>query len=105
MGILPRRLRDLRQQRPGVFVADGRLARLRGLIGLNGLPEGAALLLPRCSSVHTFGMRFAIDVAFLDEHGEVIAERRGVRPWRIVRCPGAASALERQAEPTSAVSR
>ena len=101
----PRRFRRLRQEQPGVWIADGWLARLLGLMWLKDVPPGTALLLPRCSSVHTFGMRFAIDVLFLDETGRMIAERRGVGPGRIVRCPGAAAVLERQAEPTSAASR
>ena len=46
-------------------VADGLQARLKGLLGRDGM-EGALLLRP-ASSVHTFGMRFPIDVAFCDK--------------------------------------
>ena len=64
------------------------------------------LLLPRCSSVHTFGMRFPIHVLFLDEDLEVIGERRAVKPGRLVRHRGARAVVEFQAEePTSPDSR
>jgi hypothetical protein len=47
------------------WVVRGPASRLLGLAGLAGLPPGSALLIPRCASVHTVGMRFALDVAFL----------------------------------------
>ncbi|MBV8267719.1 MAG: DUF192 domain-containing protein, partial [Planctomycetaceae bacterium] len=37
-----------------------------------------------CSSMHTFLVRFPIDVVMLDRSGRVVAVRRGVRPWRVV---------------------
>jgi len=52
------------------------------------------LLIPRCSSVHTFGMRFALDLFFLDREGRVIGVRRAVPPRRVVRWRGAAAVLE-----------
>jgi uncharacterized membrane protein (UPF0127 family) len=61
-------------------VAESKRARRRGLIGR---PEfEGALVLPSCRHVHTFFMRFPIDVAFCDRNGEVL---RAVclRPWRI----------------------
>ena len=67
------------------------------LLGLALLPcgrAGAGLLIPRCRSVHTFGMRFALDLLFLDAQGRVIELRRGVPPGRVIRCPGAMSVLE-----------
>jgi uncharacterized membrane protein (UPF0127 family) len=71
--------------------------RLRGLAGLASMPEDHALLLSRCSSVHTAGMRFAIDVAFLDAEGNVLALAEGVGPWRVVRHRGADAAVETRA--------
>jgi uncharacterized membrane protein (UPF0127 family) len=47
------------------WVARGPLSRLLGLAGLPGLPPGSGLLIPRCASVHTVAMRFAMDVAFV----------------------------------------
>jgi uncharacterized protein len=43
----------------------GPVSRLLGLAGLPRLAPGRALLIPRCASVHTFAMRFEIDVALL----------------------------------------
>ena len=70
-----------------VEVADDPATRLKGLLGRDGI-EGA-LLLPGCRSVHTLGMRFAIDVAFLDRRGRVVdmvtpmrRRRLGRARWR-----------------------
>jgi uncharacterized membrane protein (UPF0127 family) len=67
-------------------VADARSARRRGLLGRDHL-EGALVLRP-CRWVHTLGMRFPIDVAFLDTDGTVVKtmqmhqHRIGVPVWR-----------------------
>ncbi|MDJ0384166.1 DUF192 domain-containing protein [Streptomyces sp. G-G2] len=55
-------------------IAASYRARTRGLLGRDGI-EGAALLLTPAGSVHTFGMRFAIDVAYLDRRLRVLAVR------------------------------
>ena len=72
-------------------------ARLLGLAFLRELPPAHALLIPRCRSVHTFGMRFALDVVFLDARGRVLRVARGVPPRRVARCPGAYAVLEARA--------
>ncbi len=59
------------------------LARLRGLIGRPPLARGEGLLLMPCRGVHTFFMGSSIDVAFLDPEAKVVAQRRGLRPWRM----------------------
>jgi len=61
-------------------LAESRRARRRGLLGRDGI-EGALLLTP-ASAVHTMGMRFAIDVAYLDRKLRVLAVRT-MRPGRI----------------------
>lgn len=81
-----------------VRVAGGPRARLLGLAHLNHEKAGTGLLIPRCSSVHTFGMRFPLDLYFLDEHGEVIAVRREVPARRLAFCGGARAVLELPAE-------
>lgn len=63
-------------------VASGARRRARGLLGRDVL-EGA-LWLPRTRSVHTLGMRFAIDVAYCDAEGRVLAIVT-MRPWRLGR--------------------
>lgn len=77
-----------------VPVAAGLRARLLGLMWLDPAEAGAGLLIRRCSSVHTFGMRFVLDVAFLDREGRVLAWRRGVPPRRLVSFPRARAVLE-----------
>jgi uncharacterized protein len=66
--------------------ATDRQARRRGLLGRDGI-EGA-LVLPNCRWVHTLGMRFAVDVAYLDQTGVVVKtvhmrrHRVGAPVWR-----------------------
>jgi uncharacterized membrane protein (UPF0127 family) len=79
-------------RRVAAWVAEGVGIRLAGLAGLAELPPGRALLLPRCRSVHTVGMRFAIDVAFLSwppARGRctVAATRAAVPPFRLATGP------------------
>jgi uncharacterized membrane protein (UPF0127 family) len=77
-----------------VRVAQGARARLLGLAHLDLEQAGAGLLIPRCSSVHTFGMRFPLDLYFLGEHGEVVAARRRVPARRFALCRHAVAVLE-----------
>ncbi len=57
--------------------------RRRGLLGRDGLPGDTALVIAPSNSVHTFFMRFAIDVVFVARNGRVIKVRRGMEPGRI----------------------
>jgi uncharacterized protein len=77
-----------------VPVADCFRARLLGLAGLDREQTGAGLLIPRCRSVHTFGMRFALDVYFLDCEGVALDVRRLVPARRVLFCRLAAAVLE-----------
>jgi uncharacterized protein len=81
-----------------VRLARGPRARFLGLAHLNREQAGAGLLIARCSSVHTFGMRFSLDLYFLGEHGEVIAVRSGVPARRFAFCGRAKAVLELPAE-------
>ena len=76
-----------------IIVARGP-RRLVGLAGRRSLPAGVALEIPRCRSVHTFGMRFAVDLAWLDGERRVLRVDRGVPPWRVRSCLQARSVLE-----------
>jgi uncharacterized membrane protein (UPF0127 family) len=78
----------------GVRLATSRRARLVGLALTDRERAGGGLLIPGCRSIHTFGMRFAIDVAFLDADGAVVSRRQGVRPRRIVGDRRASAVLE-----------
>ena len=75
-------------------MATSTLSRLLGLALLSREGAGTGLLIPRCRSVHTLGMRFRLDLLFLDADGRVIELRRVVPPGRFVRCPGAVAVLE-----------
>src|SRR3954468_3315896 len=75
-------------------VADSFRSRLLGLAWRDRSHAGPGLLIPRCASVHTFGMRFELDVYFLDGARRILPLRRGVRPRRVLRCRGAATVLE-----------
>jgi len=66
-----------------VPVAATRRARLLGLAFLDRGAAGAGLLIPRCRSVHTFGMRFSLDLVFLDLNLRPVARRYSVPPRRI----------------------
>ncbi|HEX3173515.1 MAG TPA: DUF192 domain-containing protein [Solirubrobacterales bacterium] len=77
-----------------VPVATGLRARLLGLAGLDRDEAGGGLLIPCCASVHTFGMRFALDLHFLDERGRERSVRRDVGPRRVVSDRRAVAVLE-----------
>ena len=86
--MLPRRLERL----PATTLADDAViheastaaSRLLGLAYLRELPSGHALLIADCRSVHSFGMRFPIDVAFVDENGAPIRIARAVPRRRVL---------------------
>jgi uncharacterized membrane protein (UPF0127 family) len=98
--VAPKRLQRLQAlDLPGslrLYVARSAAARLVGLAMLpdSRLPPWYGLLLPGCSSVHTFGMLFALDLIFLDGRGGVVRLARRVRPARIARCGGGAAVVE-----------
>lgn len=77
-----------------VPVAVTLLSRLLGLTLLRPGRAGEGLLIPRCRSVHTFGMRFPLDLAFLDAAGRPISRRVAVPANRIVSEPSADAVLE-----------
>ena len=77
-----------------VFVARSPASRLLGLALARKPPRQSALLIPRCRSVHTFGMRFALDVVFLDASGQPIRIERSVPPRRLMCEPRAVAVLE-----------
>ena len=77
-----------------VPVATGFRARLLGLALLRPEEAGAGVLIPRCASVHTFGMRFDLDLVFLDGDGRALAVSLRVPPRRLAWRRGAAAVLE-----------
>ncbi|HQZ02301.1 MAG TPA: DUF192 domain-containing protein [Thauera sp.] len=65
-----------------------------GLLGRAALDLDEALLIRPCQAIHTCGMRFAIDVVFLDRNGVVLSVHPAVGPWRVRRQAGAHAVLE-----------
>lgn len=97
---LPARLATL-ERRPlaaglTLLVAADRRARRRGLAHLDAaaLPSGHALVFDRCRSVHTIGMRFALDLVWLDAAGALVRLDRAVAPRRLRTCLRARSVVE-----------
>ncbi len=93
----PRRFRH--QPRAEVWgrrvpVALSRRARILGLALLDRPAAGAGLLLPGCRGVHTFGMRFPLDLVFLDRSMQAVSFRRAVPPGRVAFERGAQAVLE-----------
>ena len=78
-----------------VAVAATHASRAVGLLSRSGLAPGEALWIVPSRGVHTWGMRFAIDMLALDQEGRVIDCVSNLRPWR-VRLPrrGTAGVLE-----------
>ena len=68
-----------------VRTASTFLSRLAGLLGTAAIAEGEGLWIVPCRSVHTLGMRYPIDVAFLDARGIVIGVLEGLPPNRVGR--------------------
>jgi len=64
------------------MIATSFLARLRGLLGRKALAKGEGLLLCPERSIHTFLMRFPIDVLYLDENNTVIRQTEAMPPQR-----------------------
>lgn len=77
-----------------VWRAQGPLERMRGLLGRPPLAAAEGLFLSPCGSVHTVGMRYAIDLAFLDRRGTVVRTVTALPPWRMCMARGARDTLE-----------
>ena len=75
-------------------IADGFFSRGRGLLGRKELRHGQGMLIRPTWSVHTWFMRFAIDVLFLDAELRVLKLAQRLRPWRVAASRRAHQALE-----------
>jgi hypothetical protein len=69
-------------------------SRRRGLLKRDFLPEGSALIIAPTNAIHTFFMRFAIDVAFMARDGRVLKIRRAMPPWRMAAAWGGFAVVE-----------
>src|ERR1035438_6561436 len=75
-------------------VADSGPKRSKGLLGREGLAPGEGLWIVPCESVHTFFMRFPIDLVYLDRRNRIKKVRSAVGAWRMSACLSAHSVLE-----------
>ena len=75
-------------------VADTSAKRRTGLLKHERLEPGEGLWITPCESVHTFFMKFPIDLVYLDKHHKVRKVRSAVPPWRLSACLLAHSVLE-----------
>jgi uncharacterized membrane protein (UPF0127 family) len=75
-------------------VADSFFSRLKGLLGTECLPPGEGLVIRPCSSIHTFGMNYPIDVIFAADGDRVARALTGVEPGRMRVCRGSRYVVE-----------
>jgi uncharacterized protein len=80
-----------------ILVAGNRRSRMLGLARLEHLPADHAMLFERCRSIHTAGMRFALDLLWLDRQGGLVRLDRAVQPRRIRTCLRATAVVEANA--------
>lgn len=85
-----------------IEVADQGGRRRKGLLGRSALAHGEGLWIVPCEAVHTFFMRFDLDLVYLSRKRHVIKVRIGVSPWRMSGCLTAHSVLELPAGTVSA---
>ena len=64
--------------------AEGFLKRIKGLMGRESFPENTALWISPCPSIHTFFMKFSIDVIFTDRNLKVVSVFHAVPPYRMI---------------------
>jgi uncharacterized membrane protein (UPF0127 family) len=77
-----------------VDVADTSAKRRTGLLKHERLAPGEGLWIRPCESVHTFFMKFPIDLVYIDKQKKVKKVRNAVPPWRMSACLTAESVLE-----------
>ena len=75
-----RNIRNEEELSHNVDIADTFYKRMKGLLGKSGLKTGEALWIKPCMSVHTFFMKFPIDVIFLNKKNHVIATIKNLKP-------------------------
>jgi len=66
-----------------IILASRPIARIKGLLGSKELRPGQAMVLRPCNSIHTFFMRFAIDVLFVGKKNQVVKALCGLPPFRL----------------------
>lgn len=82
-----------------LVLATNLWVRLRGLLKSSCCANNEVLLLAPCKSIHSFGMRCELDVAFLDAEAKVLLSERNVRPGKVRSHSKAVAVLERRSSP------
>lgn len=66
-----------------VLIANTPFKRIKGLLGKSDFKQEEALIIKPCNSIHTFFMRFAIDVIFVDKQNRIVKTISNLEPWRL----------------------
>jgi len=66
-----------------VFIANNFISRLVGLMGKKQVKNNTGLLISPCNSVHTFFMKFNLDIIFIDKNNIILKIYRNMSPWKI----------------------
>jgi uncharacterized membrane protein (UPF0127 family) len=77
-----------------VKIARDFKSRSVGLLNRDSLGPDEGLLIKPCNSIHTFFMKFPIDVVYLDRKGKVLKIKHSLAPWRLSNCPFGYMTLE-----------
>jgi uncharacterized membrane protein (UPF0127 family) len=77
-----------------LFTAFDAASRKRGLLRHHSLPLGSALIIAPTSAIHTWFMKFSLDVLFVGRDGRVLKARANLTPWRISMRVGAFAVVE-----------
>ena len=93
-GLVLRNLRNQRQLAHNLIAAFDSNTRRTGLLRHKAFPEGSAMLIAPTNAIHTFFMRFPIDVAFVTREGRIVKVSHSIRPWRIAIAPRAFAVVE-----------
>ncbi len=93
-GLVIRNVRNQRQLAHDLIPAFDSETRRTGLLRHESFPDGSAMLIAPTNAVHTFFMKFPIDIAFVTRDGRVVKACEAVRPWRIAIGFGAYAVVE-----------
>jgi uncharacterized membrane protein (UPF0127 family) len=86
---MPTFLSPLLNERTGLVVADHLLSsfdsktRRTGLLAHDSFPAGSAMIIVPTNAIHTFFMKFAIDLLFVSKDGRIVKMTKALRPWRM----------------------
>ena len=78
-----------------VIIADTFLTRLRGVKSLKNPAKGIKMVLRNCRMIHTFGVKYDLEIRFLDKNDREIKRIERLKPWRVAIGPrGTAAVVE-----------